>query len=339
MKFFRIIFFLLLPVFASAQDAAYQSYIETFSPLAIAEQQRTGVPASIKLAQGLLESGAGNGELCVRSNNHFGIKCKNTWTGPKVYHNDDAKGECFRAYASAEESYKDHSDFLRANTRYAPLFELDVTDYKGWAEGLKKAGYATNPKYIAMLIKVVEENNLNDYTSMALNGKGANPTMTDSIRSETVINVNVTNPTSPKGDVDPENISAGTIAVIEKYPTGYFQINETKACYASSGTSMLALATENNITLAEILAFNDMSRIDILEKDQLIFVERKKKRGDTSEYEVKTKETLWSISQKQGIRLNQLAFWNNLPMQAELQKGAKVYLQEAAPGKGSSARK
>ncbi len=338
MNFLRTILFIFLPVFASAQDSAYQAYIKTFAPLAITEQQRTGVPASIKLAQGLLESGAGNGELCVRSNNHFGIKCKNTWIGPKVYHNDDEKGECFRAYTTAEDSYKDHSDFLRNNTRYAPLFSLDVTDYKAWAEGLKKAGYATNPKYIAMLIKVVEENNLNQYTDIALNGSTTAPGNTNESPSQTIP---TTTAKSAAQITEAKQVSASmeVVPIIENYPTGYFQINDTKACFAPAGTSVLALANENNISLTEILVFNDMSRVDILEKDQLIFVERKKKRGATAVYEVQNKESLWSISQKQGVRLYLLAHWNNLPSQAVLQKGAKVYLQEGAPDKNATTRK
>lgn len=341
---FRLFFLLFVSVAAIAQDSAYKAYIETYSPLAIAEQQRTGVPASIKLAQGLLESGAGNGDLCMRSNNHFGIKCKTTWTGAKVYHNDDAKGECFRSYSSAEESYKDHSDFLRANVRYAPLFELAVTDYKAWAEGLKKAGYATNPKYVAMLIKVVEENNLNHYTSLALTGQVESTEVPAG--NKIAISTNQINAAPPKtvvASVAKESLpvvsNTEEIAPAESYPTGYFLINETKVCYAVAGTSLLSLATDNGITMAEILAFNEMSRIDILEKDQLIFVERKKRRGATAVYEVQQKESLWSISQKQGVRLYQLAFWNNMPQLAELQKGAKVYLQEMAPGKATAARK
>ena len=128
--------------------------------MAIREMQRTGVPASITLAQGILETEAGKSDLVIRSNNHFGIKCKSSWTGEKVYHDDDAQGECFRKYSDAEDSYKDHSDYLRTQPRYASLFSLDPLDYKGWATGLKKAGYATNPRYAQILIKYIEKYNL-----------------------------------------------------------------------------------------------------------------------------------------------------------------------------------
>ena len=128
--------------------------------------QRSGVPASITLAQGALESGDGNSRLARNGNNHFGIKCHNDWTGKKIYEDDDSKNECFRKYPTVEDSYRDHSDYLRSKSRYAFLFELSVTDYKGWARGLKKAGYATSPTYAEALIKIIEEHNLNLYDRM-----------------------------------------------------------------------------------------------------------------------------------------------------------------------------
>jgi flagellum-specific peptidoglycan hydrolase FlgJ len=150
------------------KDTLVEKYIEQYSSLAVEEQIRTGIPASIKLAQGIHESGAGQGELALKSNNHFGIKCKTNWTGATVFHNDDEKGECFRAYEDVANSYRDHSDFLKASTRYAALFQLETTDYKGWANGLKKAGYATNPKYPALIIKLIETYELEKYTLKAL---------------------------------------------------------------------------------------------------------------------------------------------------------------------------
>ncbi|RYZ47731.1 MAG: N-acetylmuramoyl-L-alanine amidase, partial [Chitinophagaceae bacterium] len=144
----RHIFFLLATalvsqgLFAQAKNRV-QEYIDKYKDIAMAEMARTGVPASITLAQGIHESGAGTSDLVQRSNNHFGIKCKTEWTGEKVYHDDDARGECFRKYDDPFTSYKDHSDFLRARKHYASLFDLDPQDYEGWAYGLKKAGYAT----------------------------------------------------------------------------------------------------------------------------------------------------------------------------------------------------
>ena len=138
------------------QKSPQEIYIEQFATLAVEEMYRSGVPASITLAQGLLESRYGLSELAVKGNNHFGIKCHNNWTGKKIYYDDDAKGECFRKYPSPEQSYRDHSDFLRYRDRYKFLFDLDITDYKGWAYGLRKAGYATDPAYPTKLIRLIE---------------------------------------------------------------------------------------------------------------------------------------------------------------------------------------
>ena len=155
-----------------AQDqAVIENYISTYKALAIAEMQRTGVPASIKLAQGIHETMAGTSALVVKSNNHFGIKCKSNWTGESVSHDDDARGECFRKYSSPDKSYRDHSDFLKNSDRYASLFRLDPLDYAGWAYGLKKAGYATNPRYPQVIIRLIEQYGLQDYTLIALGKK------------------------------------------------------------------------------------------------------------------------------------------------------------------------
>jgi len=173
MKRVFVVFFCLMTIFSRGQDKA-QAYIDTYKNIAIAEMQRTGVPAAITLAQGLLESGCGEGDLCRISNNHFGIKCKTEWTGNKVYHDDDEKNECFRSYASGAESYRDHSDFLKNREPYAFLFKLDPTDYKGWAMGLKKAGYATEKDYPQKLIKIIDDYNLNQYTYLATTGPKLN---------------------------------------------------------------------------------------------------------------------------------------------------------------------
>ncbi|MBS1654134.1 MAG: glucosaminidase domain-containing protein, partial [Bacteroidetes bacterium] len=175
MKLLRIICILLfsfITIFSFAQRPEdIQKYIDAYKAIAISEMQRTGVPAAIKLAQGIHETEAGTSDLVLKSNNHFGIKCKTGWSGQSVTHTDDAPNECFRKYDSPLDSYKDHSDFLRNSPRYASLFNLDPTDYKGWAYGLKKAGYATNPKYPQIIIKLIEDYNLEDYTLIALGRK------------------------------------------------------------------------------------------------------------------------------------------------------------------------
>src|SRR5579863_8572462 len=143
-------------------------YVNTYKTLAMAEEQRSGIPAAIILAQGLHETQAGTSDLVKQSNKHFGIKCKDDWKGQVVYHDDDSRQECFRSYPTAADSYRDHSDFLRRGTRYAFLFQLDPADYEGWAYGLKKAGYATNIRYSQILIKLIKDYNLQQYTLIAM---------------------------------------------------------------------------------------------------------------------------------------------------------------------------
>ena len=157
---------------AISQEAPNENiikYIEHYAALAVKEMERTGVPASIKIAQGIHETNAGKSDLVLKSNNHFGIKCKSNWTGEKVYHNDDEEGECFRKYDNATASYLDHSDYLKSQPRYAFLFDYDANDYAAWAWGLKKAGYATNPIYAQTLIKYIEAYHLNELNKFAEN--------------------------------------------------------------------------------------------------------------------------------------------------------------------------
>lgn len=172
---------------AFSQEAPNENivkYIEQYAALAVKEMERTGVPASIKIAQGIHETNAGKSDLVLQSNNHFGIKCKSSWTGDKVYHNDDEEGECFRKYEDAKASYLDHSDYLKSQPRYAFLFEYDANDYAAWAWGLKKAGYATNPIYAQTLIKYIEAYQLNELNKFAENEEeAALETFLDKIRT------------------------------------------------------------------------------------------------------------------------------------------------------------
>ena len=160
---FLIVVFTCLAAQAQTRNKQYESYIKQYRKLAVEEMKKYRIPASITLAQGLLESGAGQSVLARKSNNHFGIKCGGDWTGKTVSHDDDARGECFRAYKHPKQSYEDHSKFLAGRPRYASLFRLKITDYKGWAKGLKKAGYATNPRYAEQLIDIIELYDLDKY--------------------------------------------------------------------------------------------------------------------------------------------------------------------------------
>ena len=305
-------------LFAQSREQI-QAYIDKFKAIAMAEMARTGVPASITLAQGIHETGAGTSDLVVKSNNHFGIKCKTEWTGDRVYHDDDARGECFRKYDDPAVSYKDHSDFLRARPYYASLFKLDPTDYEAWAFGLKKAGYATNPKYPQILIKLIQDYNLQDYTLIVLGRKEPGDNQ----------------PTWAKTDNETADVSVANNAVttVAKpvYPSGVFTINDTKVVFIAKGTSYLKVAEEHNISLARLFDFNDMQDGDVATEDGLLYLQRKRKTGANETHTVAQGETLYQIAQAEGIRLESLLGYNLLSANAQVQVGEKLYLKEKAP--------
>ena len=297
-----------------------QNYINTYKETAIAEMQRTGVPASIKLAQGIHETTAGTSELVRKSNNHFGIKCKSNWTGESVRHTDDAPHECFRKYDDPAQSYRDHSDFLKGSSRYASLFTLDPLDYTAWAYGLKKAGYATNPRYPQIIIKLIETWHLQDYTLIAL-GK---------MPSEN--NIATTTTETNKEEVVVAIASAPIPPQRPDYPQGEFKINNTRVIYATSGTSLLAIAQQYGIPLARIFEFNELERTEVLLKDQLIFLQRKRKSGSSDFHIVKPGETIQDIAQEEAIRLESLLEYNHLQSYMQPAAGEQLYLRAKAPG-------
>lgn len=312
---------------ASAQPGTdVYNYINNYKDLAISEMHRTGVPASIKLAQGIHETFAGKSVLVLKSNNHFGIKCKETWTGKKVYHDDDARGECFRSYSAASDSYIDHSNFLRSGSRYAFLFNYDPTDYKSWAYGLKKAGYATNIKYSEILIRLIETYNLNNYTLIALNRIPAEEVLTGNVRPREETTV-------PSGEVIAVNGTVTAIVQPVSYPQGEFSINDTRVVFAKQGTSLLALAQEYDISFSKLLDFNDLKGEDILISDQLVFLQRKRRTGVHSFHTVQQGETLYDIAQAQGIRLKYLLEYNHLQHHSVPAIGEKLFLHDKAPAR------
>lgn len=310
MKKSILLFLIPASVVSYGQDSeVVKKYIDTYKDLAIREMLRTGVPASITLAQGIHESGAGNSKLALSSNNHFGIKCKSNWAGESVKHNDDAKGECFRKYPSPEDSYIDHSNFLKNSARYASLFTLDPADYAGWANGLKKAGYATNPKYPQVLIKLVEDYQLQDYTLLAL-GKMNNGRDTTAMVVEIMETAFLPDP--PKTNIYPESV---------------FTINETKVIYAKKGTSFLSIAKKYDIDLAKIFEFNEMRQAEMLEKDQLVYLARKRKTGNNEFHIVQPGETMYDIAQAEAIRLQSLMELNWLKAGQTAAAGEKLSLK------------
>ncbi|HRN55065.1 MAG TPA: glucosaminidase domain-containing protein [Agriterribacter sp.] len=312
-----------------AQNPAIIRYINTYKFLAIQEMQRTGVPASIKLAQGILETQAGGSDLVKRSNNHFGIKCKTGWSGDKVYHDDDEKGECFRAYASAGDSYRDHSDFLKRSQRYAFLFQLDPADYKDWAKGLKKAGYATNPKYTQQLIRYIEAYDLQLYTLVALGKRKVEEEQPMYAVSDQAVPVI---PTAALTQDNEEALSEVPLKALRlRYPEEAFRINETRVIMALAGTPLLAIAERYGIKYRHLLEFNELAESDdIIRKDQLIFLQRKRRQGVNAFHIVRNAETLYDIAQEEGIRLDHLLAYNQLRGNEIPVAGQRLFLQKDA---------
>jgi len=305
---------------AQYSDAAL-AYIDEYKELAIEEMIRTGVPAAITLAQGILESNAGQGDLVQQSNNHFGIKCKGEWTGDVVYHDDDVKNECFRSYATAEESYRDHSDFLKSRPNYSPLFDLDATDYKGWAYGLKKARYATNPVYAQSLITTIEKYNLEDYTDIALQRSNQMDVVSSGLQMQQKLaftNTNTLVAEQETAQYDPQ---------AAQYPAGVFRINQANVLYAKQGTSLFAIATQYSIPYKKLLEYNDLDRVDILEQPTLIYLEKKPKRGSKDYHIVSANENIYDIAQEEGIQLESLLVYNNLSKNTQPKAGDKILLR------------
>ena len=322
---------------ASAQDeAAIRQYINTYKEIAIKEMQRSGVPASIKLAQGIHETFAGQSVLVLKSNNHFGIKCKAEWRGPSVKHDDDARNECFRKYSEASDSYRDHSDFLRGSERYSFLFKLDPTDYSGWAYGLKKAGYATNPKYAPIIIKLIEEYDLQDYTMIALGKLNESDIAKNDTRPSDQTKEIIITEEKKAGPTQPEKKIEEVIVVREPekpaYPYGEFKINDTRVVFVSKGTPFLSIAIKYNVPLSRIFEFNDMSHKEATEKDQLIYLMRKRKTGNNEFHTVKAGESLYDIAQEEAIRIESLLEYNHLSPGQKPAIGEKLYLRTKASG-------
>ena len=326
-----LVFFFAAVVCFSAKaqnNEAVSAYITQYKQLAIDEMIRTGIPASITLAQGILESNAGQCDLTQQSNNHFGIKCKIDWTGNVVYHDDDIKHECFRRYNSAEDSYRDHSDFLKSRPNYASLFSLDITDYKSWAYGLKAAGYATNPSYATMLITTIEKYDLEDVTVAGLQQTNQVVIAAAPVKQrDEYAFENIDNPASKNNTVSGNN--SNTVETQPAYPDGIFTINQTKVVFAKAGTSMLALANKYNLAYGLLLAYNDLKDGDILRASTLIYIEKKPKRGDKDYHIALPNENLHDIAQEEGVQLQSLIAYNNLSGDTHPKAGDKIILRTA----------
>ena len=309
------------------QKTPQQAYIEQFASLAVEEMYRSGVPASITLAQGLLESRYGLSDLAAKGNNHFGIKCHNNWQGGRMYHDDDRKGECFRKYDSPEQSYRDHSDFLRYRDRYKFLFDYDVTDYKAWAHGLKKAGYATDPSYPAKLIRLIEEYRLYEYDLKPV-------TFVDDYRKHD--RKPRKKPRPEKHEVTAEIPQPPLQIEAPQRMTGeqrhVFRFNVAREVYMRNGVPYVIsvegdtyenLAASNNLFVREILRFNDLSQTEHLAPGTVVYLQAKKKQGlkGLDKHVVEEGESMREISQRYGIRLAKLYKMNDMSVADVLREG------------------
>ena len=305
-KYLLIILAALLAV--SATDATYEKYVEKYAAIAKSEMKRTGVPASITLAQGLVESAAGQSALAVKANNHFGIKCHADWRGKRMYRDDDQVNECFRVYPNPEASFRDHSDFLRYRDRYKGLFELDPTDYKAWAKGLKSAGYATDPHYAEKLVKVIEDYRLYRFDQ------------------DTVV------PETPQEVERPVEVKP--MKVQEEYRFALsrtvYEINGVPCIYAVEGDDYASIAAVNGLFLRELLSFNDLKASEPLKAGDVVYLKAKKNKGarGSEKYIIgEEPETLREIAQRFGVKLSAIKRMNRLSADYKPAEGDTIVLR------------
>lgn len=272
----------------------YQDYFDKYKDLAIEQMQKHKIPASITLAQGVLESAAGRSDLALKGNNHFGIKC-NGWTGRRTYHDDDEKGECFRAYNNVYESYEDHSVFLSSRKRYSSLFQLSLTDYKGWAKGLKACGYATSPTYATKLIEIIQLYKLYEYDK-----------------------------SSHYDRFQIRQIEQGDLRHIYAFNKNYYLL-------ARRGDTFRSIADEVGISYRKLAKYNERDKNDVLEEGEVVWLKKKRSKAPKSYkgrvHLVQPNESMYTISQKYGIRLKKLYKMNGLSPDYQLRIGDRLRIR------------
>ena len=299
-----------------------EEYVEKYKAIAIAHMERYGIPASITMAQGILESDSGNSRLSRSSNNHFGIKCKKSWTGDKVYYDDDAKGECFRAYPSVEASYQDHADFLDQSPRYDSLFAYSADDYRSWARGLKACGYATAPDYAERLVKIIESMKL--YLLDKENGnKIYAAAKSAAANTEAWWESNIA--------TSDEQINPNAFRVTVNSHKGYgvYRSNHTFYVVAKEGDTFESVGEIFDISPKMLRKFNDVPKDGKLAKGDIVYIERKKTQwlGNVMQHKVVRDENLYSLSQSYGIRLKSLKKLNRMREGEDVKRGDIIRLK------------
>ncbi len=311
---------------ASRSYSGYSAgdYINKYKDIAVSEMKRTGIPASITLAQGMIESDYGHSSLAREANNFFGIKCHDDWTGPTIHHNDDRRNECFRKYRKPEESFYDHSDFIKSGSRYSFLFSINTTDYKAWARGLKKAGYATNPDYANMLIRKIEENNLMIYD------RGYETADMSAVRSDTAgqtLAVRDTNYMS----------KATTIAVkgnmIPERAPRIMENNRIQYIIVKDGDTRKKIEDEFQLLRWELPNYNELPADFQMIPGQILYLQPKRSKAGPGEdyYTTVDGDTMYLISQKYGIKLKNLYEMNRMEQGSEPGTGIKIWLRSTKP--------
>lgn len=300
-----------------AQKMSAQDYISTYKNEAVENMKLKKIPASITLAQGLLESGNGNSDLAVKANNHFGIKCHKEWKGETFHKDDDAPNECFRKYKTVLESYKDHADFLSSRDRYKTLFELHITDYKGWARGLKAAGYATSPTYADKLIEIIEKYELFKYDILDI----------DEVEQAVTQNDVPANNTGNTQTQPNHTNASGTAAPSTEFEILY--INGIRAVKVKKGQTKAAVALAFNLKEKQVEKYNELGAADELTQGNIIFVEPKKYSAEKGKetHTVKKGETFYSIAQQYGIKTESLMKKNKMWYGSELKEGTQLKLR------------
>lgn len=319
-----------LSLSVSAQRLDRQGYIAKYKDWAIEEMERTGIPASITLAQGILESDCGNSDLAVEANNHFGIKCHSSWTGDTKYKDDDRRQECFRSYPSAFDSFRDHSDFLTNTKRYAALFQLDKTDYKGWAHGLKSCGYATERTYATRLINIIEDEGLYAYDTAEGRQSAQNgDNVSDKKDSNNVVSRKDNSSSDDSYAPSRQSFGSKTFEINPLPPHEVMYNNGVRYVELSKADTFESIASEFHLMTWELFKYNDLSSIAKISDLTFIYLRPKRNRShpDCATYTANEGDTMWNIAHSYGIKLRKLLKRNGMVQGQEPEAGQVIKLR------------
>ena len=320
MRKFPLLFLLLIPLTLTAQRITPEEYIQTYKDIAMREMKTYKIPASITLAQGLLESGAGNSVLAREAKNHFGIKCHKGWEGDTYTMDDDAKDECFRKYKNAEESFKDHSEFLTTRSRYSALFDLDITDYEGWAKGLKAAGYATNPKYAQLLIDRIKLYDLAKYDQIALGQRADDDQLPDIAPEDELVEL----------AFSPDDRSSYELVDMTTEKRFIYENNGVRFIYAKEGETPEQLAKDFGIKFKRFCQYNLLKHPDemVFHSGDVVYLEKLRNRNwKAKRYTVQEGEALRDVALRFAVKPEKILRKNGLKEGAKLHTGQVLWLR------------